>query len=105
KLRNGPLVQMAGVVPQPETAGPAMEFLRLKTNKTRIFLRFENQEPEALKPGEKVQAYVYLKNRTFLNAHLIKRGLAGVDLLSEYSQKGRFIKLALQAGQDLDKEA
>ncbi len=105
RLKKGPLVHLAGVVPKPETAGEAMDFLRLKTSKTRIFLRFESPESASLKPGEKVQAYVYLKNRTFLNAHLIKRGLAGVDSLSEYSKKARFTKLAIQAGPGPDKEA
>jgi site-specific DNA-methyltransferase (adenine-specific) len=105
KLKNGPLVHLAGVVPQPETAGAAMDFLRLKTSKTRVFLRLESPESDSLKPGQKVQAYVYLKNRTFLNAHLIKRGLAGVDSFSEYSKKGRFMKLALQADPGPEKEA
>jgi site-specific DNA-methyltransferase (adenine-specific) len=36
-------------------------------------------------------AYVYLKNKTFLNAHLLKKGLAEVDLTYNYKNKERFI--------------
>ena len=36
--------------------------------------------------------YLYLKNKTFLNAHLIKNDLADVDLLFDYKNKERFIK-------------
>jgi len=31
-----------------------------------------------------LMAYVYLKNKTFLNAHLLKNGLAEVDLSYQY---------------------
>jgi site-specific DNA-methyltransferase (adenine-specific) len=38
-------------------------------------------------------AYVYLSNRTFLNAHLIKRGLAEVDTSIGFKYRSRFMKL------------
>jgi len=37
-------------------------------------------------------AYVYLKNKTFVNAHLLKSGLAEVDLQIPFSHKTRFLK-------------
>ena len=37
--------------------------------------------------------YLYLKNKTFLNAHLIKRGLAFVDEQREYKHKNKFLNL------------
>jgi hypothetical protein len=37
---------------------------------------------------------LYLKNRTPLNTHLVKRGLVFVDRESDYREKERFIKLA-----------
>jgi endonuclease YncB( thermonuclease family) len=37
--------------------------------------------------------YLYLKNKTFLNAHLIKKGLAVTDKTMSYKNKNKFIKL------------
>jgi len=37
--------------------------------------------------------YLYLKNRTFLNAHLIKNGLVFVDEQTEYKNKQKFLRL------------
>ena len=39
-------------------------------------------------------AYVYLKNKTFLNAHLLKKGLADVDLSVEFGLKNKFLSIA-----------
>ena len=41
-------------------------------------------------PDGHPQVYAYLRNRTFLNAHLIKRGLAQADDSSEHRLKARF---------------
>jgi len=37
--------------------------------------------------------YLYLKNKTFLNAHLIKNGLVKVDTNYNYKNKDKFLKL------------
>jgi len=36
--------------------------------------------------------YLYLKNKTFLNAHLIKNGFTDVDLTFNYKNKEKFVK-------------
>jgi site-specific DNA-methyltransferase (adenine-specific) len=38
--------------------------------------------------------YLYLKNKTFINAHLVKNGLVEVDTEKEYLYKNKFIKLS-----------
>jgi len=40
--------------------------------------------------------YLYLKNKTFLNAHLIKNRLAEVDLSYDFKNKERFINYLKQ---------
>jgi len=40
-----------------------------------------------------VEAYVYLKNKIFVNAYLIKSGLATVDVNSDFDLKSRFMKI------------
>ena len=42
--------------------------------------------------------YIYLKNRTFLNAHMIKKGLALPDDSVEHRLHVRFGKMADLAG-------
>jgi site-specific DNA-methyltransferase (adenine-specific) len=36
---------------------------------------------------------LYLKNKTFLNAHLIKEGLAKADKSTEFKYKEKFLNL------------
>ncbi|MCD6375253.1 MAG: thermonuclease family protein, partial [Caldisericaceae bacterium] len=38
-------------------------------------------------------AYVYLKNKTFINAHLIKHGFAKVDRAINFNLKNKFLKM------------
>ena len=45
-----------------------------------------------------LMCYLYLKNKTFVNAHLIKLGLANVDLQYDYSKKNRFIEMEIKNG-------
>ena len=35
--------------------------------------------------------YLYLENKTFINAHLIKKGLVTVDTVANYKYKSKFI--------------
>lgn len=39
--------------------------------------------------------YLYLKNKTFLNAHLIKEGLVGKDTRFNFKYKDKFLKLTV----------
>jgi site-specific DNA-methyltransferase (adenine-specific) len=38
-------------------------------------------------------AYLYLENKTFINAHLLKEGLAEVDNEMEFRHKTKFIAI------------
>jgi len=40
-----------------------------------------------------IEAYVYLKNRIFVNAYMIKSGIASPDLSKNYRLKDKFIEL------------
>ena len=43
--------------------------------------------------------YVYLKNRLFINAHLIKSGLGSPDLTIDHKLQKKFIRLQAQRGE------
>ncbi|MEZ4916376.1 MAG: DNA methyltransferase [Chitinophagales bacterium] len=90
KLNNDLIVRLLGVKEYPEVNGKATEFLREKTNNQQIFLKFDKQKHDK---SNNLLAYVYLKNKTFLNAHLIKNGLALVDESQNFKFKEKFLKL------------
>ena len=90
KLNNDLIVRLIGVREKKEVSGKAVEFLQLKTKGQKVFLKFDE-----IKHDEKnhLFVYLYLKNKTFLNAHLIKKGFANAIKDYEYKNKGKFIKL------------
>ena len=75
---------------RPEKNGYAIQFLRQKTQGQKVFMKFDT-----IKYDEKdnLLCYLYLWNKTFLNAHLIKNGLADVDTTLDYKYKTKFIHL------------
>jgi site-specific DNA-methyltransferase (adenine-specific) len=42
-----------------------------------------------------LMAYLYLENRTFINAHLLKEGLAEVDSAVDFKYKEKFLNITL----------
>jgi len=89
KLNNDLIVRLIGVKEKKEVNGKATEFLKLKTKGQKIFLKFDEIKHDN---ENNLMAYVYLKNKTFLNAHLIKNGLADIDLSYQYKTRDRFLK-------------
>ena len=88
KLNTGLLVKFLGVevVNKEET----MKYLNEYLLKKDIMLKFEN---ENIIDGKAIYAYVYLKNKIFVNAYLIKSGLAKADRSKDYRMKKKFLKL------------
>lgn len=89
-LNNDTIVRLLGVKESPNINGEATKFLCDKTNNQQVFLRFDEHKHDK---ENNLLAYVYLKNKTFLNAHLIKNGLALANTEMEYKNKSKFIKL------------
>ena len=90
KLNNDLVVRLLGVKEFPEANGKATKFLKEKTNNQQVFLKFDEQKYDR---SNHLMAYVYLKNKTFLNAHLIKNGLAKADLSLNFKYRDKFSKL------------
>ena len=66
----------------------ATQFLRDKTHGQKVFMKFD-----AIKYDQdnNLLCYLYLQNKTFLNAHLLKRGLVDVDTSFDYKLQGTFL--------------
>lgn len=95
RLSNDLVVRLMGVKEKRSENISAIQFLYDKTKGQKVFLKFDNQKYD---DSNNLMCYLYLKNKTFLNAHLIKEGLADPDLSVDFKYKDKFSKLNYQNG-------
>jgi len=89
-LNNDLVVRLIGVKVKKETFDKAIEFLQAKLKNQRVFIRFDNSKYDS---DNNLLCYLYLQNKTFINAHLIKTGLVDVDDKIDYKYKLKFLNL------------
>jgi modification methylase len=89
-LNNGLKIRLIGVKNRINQNGNAIEFLQKKLKNQKVFLKFDTQKHDS---ENNLLCYVYLKNKTFINAHLIKDNLVLVDKSFDYKYKEKFLKL------------
>ncbi len=90
KLNNDLVVRLLGVKDKKIVNGEAMAFLIEKIKGQKVFLKFDNQKYDE---HNILLCYLYLKNKTFINAHLIKTGLAEVDTTIDFKYKDKFLSI------------
>ncbi len=92
-LSNNLTVRLIGIKTIKEKTDDAIKFLQTKLKSQPVFMKFDT-----LKYDEKnnLLCYLYLKNKTFINAHLIKTGFVGVDDNLDYRYKPKFLNLMRQ---------
>jgi len=90
ELNNNLTIRLIGIVENPAVNGSATKFLSDKILGQKVFLRYDNKKHD---DNNNLLCYLYLKNKTFVNAHLIKSGLTYVDNISDYRYKTKFIEL------------
>jgi site-specific DNA-methyltransferase (adenine-specific) len=89
-LNNGLKVRLLGVKGKPDKNGAAVQFLKEKTRGQKVFLKFDTAKYDK---ENNLLCYLYLWNKTFLNAHLIKNELVDVDNSFDYKYKSKFLRL------------
>lgn len=89
-LNNGLTVRLLGVKEKPELKEKAVEFIAQKTKGKRVFLKYDEMKHDEY---NNLLAYLYLENKTFINAHLIKNRLTGVDNALNFKYKWKFNNL------------
>ncbi len=87
RLNNDQVIRLIGIKKDKSQNGKAVEFLREKTKGKKVFLRFDTISHDQ---ENRQFAYLYLQNKTFLNAHLIKKGFALVDQSLDFKYKNKF---------------
>jgi site-specific DNA-methyltransferase (adenine-specific) len=95
RLSNGLLVRLIGVRENKALNAMAIIFITEKTRGQKVFLKFDNQKHDT---NNHVLCYLFLKNKTFLNAHLIKEGFAEVDCSIDFKYRDKFMMLGARHG-------
>ncbi|MFT4152623.1 DNA methyltransferase [Parafilimonas sp.] len=95
RLSNDLTVKLIGIKEDPVINGKATAFLIDKTKGKRVFLKYDNIKYDN---ENNLLCYLYLENKTFINAHLIKNGLVQVDNDIDFKYKDKFLNLLQQNG-------
>ncbi len=93
RLNNDLIIRLIGIKQDLSKNGSANEFLIKKTKGKKVFLKYDKVKHDE---HNNLMAYLYLENKTFLNAHLLKEGLAMVDNSVEFKYKQKFNNLLNQ---------
>ncbi len=88
RLNNDLVIRLIGIKQNPEINGKATAFLHEKLKGKRVFLRHDDIKYDH---ENHLMAYLYLENKTFVNAHLLKAKMADVDRELEFRYKEKFI--------------
>jgi DNA modification methylase len=89
RLNNGLTVRLLGVSEKPSQRQHAVQFLQAKLNGQRVYLKFDKDKHDE---SGNLLAYVYLKNKTFINAHLARTGFVSIDTTRDFKFREKFLR-------------
>lgn len=98
---NGIKTKLIGIEPYPDgwkflgedVNNEGIKFLETKFKNNRVFMRFDENKYD---DEGNLLCYLYLENKTFINAHILKNGFSKVDENYNYKLKSKFIKTFMQ---------
>lgn len=93
-LDTGAKIHLIGIKPNGKKNTESIQFLENLTRGQKVFLKFDEVKHDE---NNNLLCYLYLKNKTFVNAQLIKSGLVDVDTKSEYEMKSKFVSLSVRS--------
>ncbi|MBO7101144.1 MAG: site-specific DNA-methyltransferase [Bacteroidales bacterium] len=88
ELNTGLVIKLLGVEPNPTKVEQATDYLQSKTKGHKVYMRFDKIKYDS---QNQLLCYLYLENRTFLNAHILKEKLAIADTSIAYKYRNKFI--------------
>ena len=88
RLKDGRTLRLLGVTPRPGREEEARAYLAKAVGRGKIAFSAEGGDQ-----GGEIPAYVHLRNKTFLNAKLIRLGLAMPYSSACFGKKERFMKI------------
>lgn len=89
-LNNGLMVRLIGVKTNPQCEEACKNYIRDTVKGKRVFLKYDTEKYDA---NNNMLVYLYLENKTFINAHILKDKLAWVDSTFDYKYKQKFLAL------------
>lgn len=92
-LSNDVTIRLLGIKDRAESQNEAKCFLQEKTKGHKVYMRYDSVKYDS---DNHLLCYLYLENRTFLNAHLLKNDLADVDYSYDFKYKKKFETLSQQ---------
>lgn len=96
-LSNNLLIRLLGIKEEAEVNDAAIDFIWKKVKGHKVFMKFDSTKYDA---ENRLLCYLYLENKTFINAHLLKAGLVKVDDSIDFKYKTKFHLLS--NGKELD---
>ena len=90
KLNNNLNVRLLGLCEEPSHREQAIQYLETKAKGQRIYLKFDQDKYDE---AGNLLAYVYLKNKTFINAHLARTGFVSIDNTRYFKFQQKFLNL------------
>jgi site-specific DNA-methyltransferase (adenine-specific) len=90
RLNNNLVIKLIGVKENFEINGKAINYLYSKTKGKKVYIKFDEQKYD---DENNLMCYLYLENKTFINAHLLKNGLVDIDTSFSYKLKNKFLAL------------
>jgi len=89
-LNNDLKIKLLGVKTNKEVIEKAINFLKETLKGQKVFLKYDKIKYDS---NGNLLVYLYLKNKTFINAHLIKKGLADLDNDLDFFYKHKFERI------------
>ena len=87
RLNNDLIIRLIGIKQNPAINGKATEYLTRKILGKKVFLKYDEVKHDK---ENNLMVYLYLENKTLINAHLLKEKLALVDNSVFFKYKNRF---------------
>ena len=91
-LDNGFKIKLLGISNDKETYQKAMEFLQKKISGQKVFIKYD--DTQKYDDENNVYCYLYLKNKTFINIHLLKNKLVKLDNSIQFKYQEKFKKIS-----------
>jgi site-specific DNA-methyltransferase (adenine-specific) len=86
-LNNDLKIRLIGIKKNKKKNGEAVDFLEEILKGQKVFLKFDKKKHDS---ENNLLCYLYLKNKTFVNAHLLKKNLVQVDETYYFKYKDKF---------------
>jgi len=90
EINNNLRIRLIGIKEKPLGNGEATQFLREKLKGQKVFMKYDKIKYDE---SNNLLCYLYLKNKTFINARLLKEGLVEVDSSIDFKYQNKFLKI------------